>query len=346
MYPTPDKSAKGRVNTLSGSYDLDAALGQGVLKAVKRAAKYGQDTFSASAMDTDRTAAGNVLTTKYNPAASQRISGKKRPRVDKKFQDKVKKVISADIGTIQQLKQCDPVGLQWESWVSTPTGAQKGQTTNSLSLFSGAGTGPFHNDTFRIFQSINTASERETATLNLKSGVIDIVFLNDQAVSETLPGAHVCDIDIYEAICIRDVPLSLGVTPHDIVSAGMVDYTTPYTTGTAQIRSTSLGATPFQAPLFSRHFKMYGKQKLFLAPGDSSHVEYKHSFNNKKVPFKRAEANLALAGITRVYIVVANNVGRQETDFTGGRALLMYQTKRLTYESEYNMIPQANIDNA
>lgn len=291
-----------------------------------------------------KTAAGNVLTTKYNPAASQKVGTKKRKKVDKKFKAKVKEALSDDIGTIQCLRQLPVVNLTWGSWL---TSINSGQTTNSFSLFTGAGTGPYHNDMLRLFQSFTDVNEREAATLNIKSGIIDVVFINDQledGLEARFPGSLTTDIDIYECVCIRDVPLSVGATPQDIVSNGMADYTVPYV-GSGSVSSTSLGATPFQSPLFSRHFKIFGKQKIYLSPGDSSHVEYKTSFSNKKVSYKRIESNLALAGITKVYIVVANNTGRNAVDTAGFKALRVYQTKRLTYESEYNMIPQANIDN-
>jgi len=313
-------------NTAMAAYQA----GRGAKPFVKKAMALGR----AGKASRRLTAAGNVLTTKYTPAASIKFKARKKlSKKSVKFYKKVKEIVQDEIGTCHLVRANTPFDITWNAWVA---GATTGQAMNAVTLAPLGGDVTFHNDLQRMFDTIAIPAHRPESWVNICHGTLDLVIGNYQAV-ET---AVTADVDIYECVCIKDVPTSIATNPGNQLRDSMIEMDDQYAGANVfNLSVTALGNTPFQAYTFCKYWKITGKKKVFVAPGDSTHVEYKQTYNDRKIFGEETTKLLAKAGTTKCYVIMANNVDRSQGEIT------VYVNKRYSYKSPFIKTPQGTNDN-
>lgn len=282
-----------------------------------------------------RTAAGNVLTTKYTPAAASKFKARKKLSKRKiKFYKKVKEVIQDEIGTVHQLRCNTPFNISWSAWTDI---APNGQGANAITLAPLGGNVEYHNDVRRMFSGLGNPADIPESWVNLQHGIVDIVIGNQQVTNP-----QIADVDVYELVCIKDIPLSVAGNPLQQLTNALIEMDEPtnYTgAGVFNLNISELGVTPFQAYTFVKYWKLTGKKKLFLGPGEFSHLEYKQTYNDRKIFGSEAQTLLAKAGTTKCYIVIANSVDRNAGNID------VFVNKRYSYKSDYIKTAAGTSDN-
>lgn len=306
--------------------------------AMRAAARTYKQLGNSSQTSTNKrlSAAGSVLTTKYTPASSSKFKARKKLSKRKvRFYKKVKEVVQDQLGTIHLCRANPVFAVTWAGWT---VGTTNGQGAQAITLGALGGNASYHNDIERMFETIPVAADRPESWLNLGHAILDIVV---RVPLLTDPANDVADIDIYEMVCIKDIPVSIAGNPYDQLVDSINEMGGAYPSGVNifPMNISELGVTPFQAYEFCKYWKMTGKKKLFISPGESAHVEYKNTYNDRKIFGSEADTLLAKAGTTKCYIVICNSVNR------GPGAVDFNVNKRYSFKSQFIKTPRGISDN-
>lgn len=260
-------------------------------------------------------------TNRYNQIRSVKVKKRKKfSKSQKKFYKKVKRIVEGDDATQHMLRNPHiATGLSL-------TSALNQQGTWCLSCASFSGTAGTDDDVSKMFTQTFAAAIDEESFLQLKSGRIAYQLVNPS-------GNTTMDIDIYDMICVKDLPISMASgDPVGFFNDCIAEQGTTGVGGT-QLASTTPGVNPYTAGgTYGKYFKIKSHKKLFIPPGDSQDGSFSMKYN-KRINGKEvvgAGALLAKRGVSRHLMFVVNGI---DWSATTAFPLKLYATKKYCYQS-------------
>lgn len=192
-------------------------------------------------------------------------------------------------------------------------------------IFCGAGIADPHQDLLSIRSNIQAsgtaANWRRNETLYVKRSVCDITLFNSSAT----PTA---DIDVYLIRCRKNCSVQ-GSVDGDFNTL-LTSEQKPDGSGATTLTTTTIGATPFQAPQFCEYFSILRKTKYMISPGQSVHFQIKQGF--RQFNLENATGSAQIAGNLGV-LIVWNGV--YQTSAIGFPACTLGVTYSRTYNVKY-----------
>lgn len=134
------------------------------------------------------------------------------------------------------------------------------------------GVGPSADDISYVFDRVlqeELVSTPGLAKDNLKCVITG--WLSETQVINT-SATSTAYIDMYYWRCIGNVPNSLGSVTQ-VLTDGFADINSVPPAGGSPLDLLDYGVTPFQCPQFSKHFKVWKKTRVKLAPGGVTQIE-------------------------------------------------------------------------
>lgn len=213
----------------------------------------------------------------------------------KKFVRKVRAV---------QLKDHGKLSMIMDDFISATSLA--GQQVGAFILLGGVrGNGTGEADMRNLFDEA-VAQSPDASRLLLNTMVLDLQITTTEATESS------CELDVYEFVCIKDVPNTIfGVTASTVTmdsffTKGLTAQPTVGAGGT-QLATTSLGTTPFDNRFFCQHFKIVKKTKYLL--GLNQYVTYQiRDPKNRVIPGYQRRDLLAMKGFTRGVMLIAKGL--------------------------------------
>lgn len=139
------------------------------------------------------------------------------------------------------------------------TSAADKQGLMSCSLYGASGGfATIHDDVDKIFSATGTSTALRSAKLNFSNAYMELTITNLSALGQF--------IDMYYFVCRRDVPATMGASPHDVFFNALT--LQPNTYGSA-LAANDLGVTPFDANRFCTHFIITKVVRHQLSPGSN-----------------------------------------------------------------------------
>lgn len=260
---------------------------------------------------------GANTTNRYSQVRNVKI--KKRKRLSKRqrtFYKKVKNVVDADSASLMLIRN---------PYITAPLNQgnllnQQGVTGFTLGAL--GGTAFIDNDVATLFGQSFGATVDEESFLELKSGILKYSMINRDA--------NTLDIDIYDMICIKDVPKSLIATFPAIMFGNFVAEIQPTGMSSAtQVTAQTPGVTPYAvAGTFGKYWKIKSHRKVYLPPGDAIDGQYSMKWN-RRINGQDPIQLHSKAGVTRFFLVIVNTINWVAS--SGG--LDMYMTKQYVYQA-------------
>lgn len=204
------------------------------------------------------------LTTQYDARRLYRY--KRMPRRKRrawvKFSKKVQAVTNA-------------LGNHYLSYTSTNTQSPlAGSQAFGYALIYGVtGVTPGHgnDDIFKIVPDLGFTANKQFK-LMFKSATLDAEW------SVPTTNTSSVTLDIYEIICRKDIPSSVGNNLSDIFFEGISSLTAAPGAGGA-LAAGQVGVTPFQSKLFCQNVKILSKTRVLMSPGQTCHKEVRDPKN-------------------------------------------------------------------
>lgn len=269
----------GRAATAAGSYAMGRWASSG---AGAKAGTHG----SGVSLQRDKT---------VQYVAKHKRGWKRRARKWKRFVRKVRAV---------QLKDHGKLSMIMDDFVSGSSSA--GQQCAAFVLLGGVrGNGTGEADLRNLFDEAISQSP-DASRLLLNTAVLDLQITTTEATESS------CELDVYEFVCIKDVPNTIfGVTASTVTMQSFFDkgLSAQPTVGAGgtQLATTSVGTTPFDNRFFCQHFKIVKKTKFLL--GLNQYVTYQiRDPKNKVIPGYQRRDLLAMKGFTRGVMLVAKGL--------------------------------------
>lgn len=258
------------------------------------------------------------VTGRYNQFTNKRV-GKKRKfsRGEKRFYKKVKKIVDGDDATQHALRNpYITAGLSMAISINK-------QATYGISLGGMNGDAGTEDDIKIMFNSF-AAGITDESWIELGGGVCTYTISNPT-------GNVALDMDIYDMICIKDLPLALTATnPISFFNNSVAAQGTTGVGGTQLLFDTP-GVNPYIVPVFGQYFKIKSRKKVFLPAGDQMDSSFSMKWN-KRIQGREIGATsglLAKKGVTRFLLFIVNGV-----DWSGmATAPKLFGFKKYTYQA-------------
>jgi len=259
-------------------------------------------------------------TSRYRAVKNERPKKNKISKKKLRFAKAVKEVLAGEDAT--QHMQRYNVSDNLVTW-ATDT-----QTCFDFAIFGGAGTGPNFDDLLQAIQKSFATSVDEESFIELKGAHMHYTIRNTQTT-------EVLDMDTYEFICIKDLPIGTRANLSDFFVECVDEQGTTGVGGT-QLAFNTPGVTPYTvAGTFMQYFKLQKKQKIYLPPGEAIDGSIGLHFKHKKVMGKEVlgtTAYLAKAGVTKAKMFIVNNISWNASE--GANGLRYNWVKSLTYKAQ------------
>lgn len=221
---------------------------------------------------------------------------KRRHRKWNKFVKKVRAVALKDHGKLTCIRD-DFVSA------SSNAGEQCAQFVLLGGIY-GAGTGEDDMNTI-LSQAVSQNSDASRILINSK--VLDVQITTTEATESS------CELDIYEFVCVKDVPNTIfysGAT-HDVNMSNFTfrGFTAQPAVGAGgtTININTLGVTPFDNKYFCQHFKIVKKTKYLLGLNQYITYQIRDPKNHIFAGYQRRDL-LAKRGVTRGILIIAKGL--------------------------------------
>lgn len=185
----------------------------------------------------------------------------------------------------------------------------------------------------------STANDRSLTRFYMKKCIYDYTFVGSNA-------NNLAEVDIYELICIKDLPKEAYSNlqdwyTHFIVNdnpqANSVQRNIPndsggatdYPANSTAYSGTTVGSVPFDSPTVMRHFKVYKSTKHLI--GASAPFTYRMSTGNRLMNGELASDYLAIKGFTKLLICIIEGM-YTATNTQAAVTLYTHVTKHLSFE--------------
>jgi len=259
-------------------------------------------------------------TSRYRAVKNEKPKNKKISKRKLRFIKSVKEVMAGEDAT-QHMHRYSVVD-------SLVTWATDTQTCFDFGLFGGQGGGGNWDDLLQCIQNSFASTVDEESFIELKGAHLHYTIRNTQA-------SEVIDMDSYEFICIKDLPIGLRTSLSDFFVETVAEQGTTGVGGT-QLTFATPGVNPYTvAGTFMQYWKLQKKQKIYLPPSEAIDGSIALHFKHKKVMGKEVlgtTSMLAKAGITKAKMFIVNNISWNASE--GGNGLRYNWTKALTYKAQ------------
>lgn len=234
--------------------------------------------------------------TKVQYVSRHKRGWKRRARRWKRFVRKVRAVALKDHGKLT---------VVMDDFVSASSSAgQQCQAFVLLGGIRGNGTGEADMN-FIIEDAVSQSTDASRLLINSK--VLDLQITTTEATESS------CELDIYEFVCIKDVPNTI-FTSGAVADMTMASFyakglsTQPAVGGAGtQLTSTAIGVTPFDNKFFCQHFKIVKKTKHLLGLNQYVTYQIRDPKNHIFSGYQRRDL-IARKGITRGVLLIAKGL--------------------------------------
>ena len=264
----------------------------------------------------------NKTTSRYRATAQKKIKGRKRfTKRQRQFYKKVKNIVDGEDGVKHIIRTPFVAGgLQLSFLVNQ-------QQVYGLTIGACRGTAGQDDDLGCMFDASFGATVDEESWITVKGGIVHYTILNENT------GTNILDIDIYEVMCIKDLPLAQSNTNiSDFFKSEVSAQQATGITGGTQLQSTTAGVNPFTVGgTFGKYFKMTRHKKVYLPPGEAMDDSLAMKWNKKIIGDEVGLVTglLAKKGVTKGLLFFVNNV--KWVVGTAGAAGLLNYHKKYTY---------------
>jgi len=185
----------------------------------------------------------------------------------------------------------------------------------------------------------STDADRKLTRFFMKQCLYDYTFVGSNA-------NNLAEVDIYEMICIKDVPKETYSNMQDWYShyvnsdnpqANSVQRNLPndsagagnYPAASAAYSGATVGSVPFDSPTIMRHFKVYKSTKHLI--GAAAPFTYRMSCGNRLMNGELASDYLAVKGFTKILLCIIEGM-YTATNTQPAVTLYTHVTKHLSFE--------------
>lgn len=222
---------------------------------------------------------------------------KKRARRIKRFTSRVRSVIQKGQGQLTTIL---------DDFYNSSTVVANTQLFQFVLLGGYNGNAAGENDVNLILDSAKSTNTDATR-LMLNTKVLDLQITTTEATESS------CELDVYEFVCVKDVPNSsvYSAVPVDLsmstfYARGFLAQPTVGASGTV-LNGNVVGVTPFDNKFFCKHFKIIKKTKYLL--GLNQYITYQiRDPKNKMITGYQRRDLIARKGVTRGVLLIAKGL--------------------------------------
>lgn len=185
----------------------------------------------------------------------------------------------------------------------------------------------------------STDADRKLTRFYMKRCIYDYTFVGSNA-------NNLAEVDIYEMICIRDLPKGTYTNLQDWYThfinsdnpqANTVQRNIPndsnsgvnYPANSTAYSGATVGSVPFDSPTVMRHFKVYKSTKHLI--GAAAPFTYRMSTGNRLMNGELASDYMALKGYTKLLLCIVEGM-YTATNTQAAVTLYTHVTKHLSFE--------------